>query len=114
MGNCQDLIIENNTVTLERMAGANELRVNGIEIWGVFGQRLMVTKNMVRSADAVINMVSDIGAVKFSSFDIGIFIKLLKTTWSVSQFAVLWNVVPSKVQGVVADPEVIILQNNKG
>ena len=114
VGNCQDLIIENNTVTLERMAGANELRVNGIEIWGVFGQRLMVTKNMVRSADAVINMVSDVGAVKFSSFDIGIFIKLLKTTWSVSQFAVLWNVVPSKVQGVVADPEVIILQNNKG
>lgn len=116
VGNCNDLIIENNIVKLERMQGAVEVRINGIEVWGVFGQRLMVTKNTVKSVLPVINMVSDLHAVRFSSFDIGIFIKLLKTTWSISQFAVLWNVVPSRVQGVFtdpSDPHVMFVQNNR-
>jgi len=104
VGNCNDLIIENNTVRLERMQGAIEVRINGIEVWGVFGQRLMVTKNMATSVDAV----------TFHGFDIGIHVKLLKTVWATSQFAVLWNVVPSRVQGVSADPSIVIVENNFG
>jgi hypothetical protein len=104
VGNCHDLIIENNTVRLDRMQGSLDVNINGIEVWGVFGQRLMITKNMVTSLDKITS----------HSFDTGIFVKLLKTVWSVSQFAVLWNVVPSRLQGVSADPGVVIVQNNFG
>lgn len=85
VGNAQNTIIENNTIRLERMGDADIL-INGISVWGFLGRRLMIAQNLVES----------ISGDPKKSFDHGIVVRPLKEKTRNDQWAVMWNVVPSK------------------
>ena len=65
----------------------------------------MVTKNLVSSFDGD----------KRRSFNVGIVVNLLNDSsdFEQSQWAIIWNVVPSKNRGIIKNLEPIIEQNNK-
>jgi hypothetical protein len=85
VGNAQNTIIENNTIKLER-TGSADILINGISVWGFLGRRLMIAQNLVESMN---------GDQK-KSFDHGIVVMPLKEKTINDQWAVMWNVVPSK------------------
>ena len=104
VGNCENLIVENNTVHLNRLEESEDIRVEGIKIWGKFGDRLMITKNVVSSLDGN----------KRRSFNVGIVVHLLNDDSEQSQWAIIWNVVPSKNrEGITTNLDSIIVENNK-
>jgi hypothetical protein len=87
VGNCQNLMIENNDMSLARLSGAEGLTVDGIKVFGVIGNRLMVTQNHVHSADNNPQR----------SFDVGIRVNPLATSKPVTaQWLVMYNVAPSR------------------
>jgi len=51
VGNCLNLNIENNSVYLERFKdmrkSGNDVHVEGIRVWGVFGKRMLINQNVV-------------------------------------------------------------------
>ena len=50
-GNCDSLLIENNRALLTRASTADKFDVDGIRVWGQLGDRALVTKNHLASAD---------------------------------------------------------------
>lgn len=87
VGNCRSLLIENNNVRLERLAQSDTLVIDGIRVWGVLGDRALLTQNHLFSAD---------GNPK-RSFDFGININPVATVKPVtSLWLVTMNVAPSK------------------
>ena len=103
VGNCKSLIVENNNIQLRRLQEIEIVRIEGIKVWGKMGERLMVTKNHVRSADGI----------KRNSFDVGIVVNLLNLNTEANLWAVTWNMVPSKGQGVSVTPSAIIQEHNR-
>jgi hypothetical protein len=51
VGNCNNILIENNTIKLERLIGAENVLIDGIRVWGLFGPRIMINKNFLASVD---------------------------------------------------------------
>lgn len=91
VGNCNNLLIENNDVSLTRLAGAETLAIEGVKVWGLYGNRVMVTQNHVHSADDN----------RERSFDTGIRVNALANSKPVTaQWLVMYNVAPSKSQTV--------------
>ena len=87
VGNCQSLLVENNNVQLERLPEADTLETEGIRVWGVLGNKALVTQNHLFSAD---------GNPK-RSFDTGINVNpLAKLKPSTSLWLVHLNAAPSK------------------
>lgn len=86
VGNCRSLIVENNNISLSRLPDASRLEVEGIRVWGVLGNRLMITKNYI----------ADKNGNQKNSFNIGIRVRPLNNINSISQWVVSWNVAPSK------------------
>ena len=97
-GNCKDLLIENNKIQLERLRGTSRIVIDGIRVWGVLGNKLMVTKNTVHSIDEVPG----------NSFDIGINVHpLRRIKKDIQQWIVSWNLAPSKIATVELSAGVI-------
>lgn len=82
VGNCKNLIVENNNLTLERVDDTAHLAVDGTRVWGMLGDRLMITKNYTKSFSTGIRVVS------------------LMEKPRTSQWVVMWNVSPSTVQSI--------------
>ena len=100
IGNCKNLTIENNNVYLQRMPKANYVHIDGIRVWGIFGDRLMITKNHVASADEV----------AMNGFDVGIRVHSIKPIdRKRQQWVVMWNVAPSKQNPISVNNGVINL-----
>ena len=98
VGNCGSLVLENNNIRLTRLREADNIVVDGIRVWGVLGDRLMINQNHLFSADGI----------QQRSFHIGINVNPLLAKPPVAQWVVMWNVAPSKqntlrlINGVVA------------
>lgn len=54
VGNVRGLNLEQNTILLQRLSGA-DFSVQGIKVWGVFGEKLMIQNNTICSKDGVKN-----------------------------------------------------------
>jgi len=52
MGNCRSLMIENNHVVLERLKGAEKLNIEGIRVYGIIGQRMIIRHNHMEGFDS--------------------------------------------------------------
>ncbi len=85
VGNCEDLIIENNSIRLTRLLESEWIDIDGIRVWGILGDRLMITKNYVASADKN----------RKRSFNIGIRVNPLIPITSDQQWTISFNVAPS-------------------
>jgi hypothetical protein len=90
VGNCKNLLVENNTIKLERIDPNDNTAIEGIRAWGIFGNRVMVTQNLVCSIDGD----------RKKSFNTGIKVHPLKDNTANDQWIVMWNVAPSKVTTV--------------
>ena len=90
VGNCKNLLVENNTIKLERINSDDNTAIEGIRAWGIFGNRVMVTKNLVCSIDGD----------RRKSFNTGIKVHPLKDNTGNDQWIIMWNVAPSKVSTV--------------
>lgn len=87
VGNCTSLLIENNEITLKRLPQADGLVIDGIRIWGVLGNRMLVAYNHLHSADGN----------QRRSFDFGIHVNpLANSKPAAAQWLVMYNVAPSK------------------
>ncbi|MFD1875732.1 DUF6519 domain-containing protein [Hymenobacter bucti] len=92
VGNCKSLLIENNNIRLNRLPDTDNFLIDGIRVWGNLGERLMITKNYVASAD---------GNQK-RSFVVGIHVEPLADKPRNAQWVVMWNMAPSKQTTVIA------------
>ena len=45
VGNCKSLVIENNHISLTRYKSSTNLRVDGIKVYGILGDRLIICQN---------------------------------------------------------------------
>lgn len=100
VGNCNNLIIENNTVTLERLSGAESTLIDGIKVFGFLGVRLMITMNSLVSID---------GNQKLG-FQYGINVNPIAAKTAAQQWVVTWNVAPSILATVKAGNGVNMVQ----
>lgn len=104
VGNCDSLMIEKNSIQLERVyernANGQIIRksqhpfVEGIRVWGYLGSRVMITQNHVFSVD------DD----QSNSFDIGIRLEPIGNLGKSKQWVVLWNSAPSRVNTIQLRP----------
>jgi hypothetical protein len=90
VGNCQSLLLENNYIQLKRLLHGENILIDGIRVWGVLGDRLMITKNHIASADGMPER----------SFHFGINVHPVLSKTPQAQWVIMWNVAPSK-QGTV-------------
>ena len=92
VGNCDSLLIENNRALLTRSSTAQKFEIDGIRVWGQLGDRALVSRNHLASA----NNDPD------GSFTVGINMHPLT---SITQGRQLWlvdfNVAPSRQQSVL-------------
>jgi hypothetical protein len=65
-GNCQSLVIENNYVTLQRLAGAGQFAIDGIRVWGTQGERMLILQNHVTETNGNQAQSFNIG-IRFNS-----------------------------------------------
>jgi hypothetical protein len=87
VGNCKDLLIENNNITLNRLPESDYIYIDGIRVFGILGDRLMIVKNHVSSLDENPR----------HSFDFGIRVNpIIPINEKRQQWVVMWNVAPSK------------------
>ena len=92
VGNCDSLLIENNRALLTRASTADKFEIDGIRVWGRLGDRALVTKNHLASADGN----------QQRSFTIGIRMHPLKPIVLFNQlWLVDFNVAPSRQQTVL-------------
>jgi hypothetical protein len=90
-GNCDSLLIENNRALLTRASTADKFDIDGIRVWGQLGDRALVTKNHLASADGN----------QQRSFTIGIRMQPLQSIEPLNQlWLVDFNVAPSRQQTV--------------
>lgn len=100
-GNGNNILIENNTLTLERIVANDNTDIDGIRVWGNLGFRVMVSQNMATSLD---------GDQK-KSFSFGINVNPLQTKPATAQWVVMWNVTPGKIASTTVKAGVVY-QNN--
>lgn len=93
VGNCESMLIENNRALLTRASTVAKLDIDGIRVWGVLGDRALVTDNHLASADGNQDRSFTIGINMRPLMDI----KPLKQLWRVTR-----NVAPSRQLTVVA------------
>lgn len=91
VGNCKDVLIENNTISLNRLPESDYIYIDGIRVWGILGNRLMITKNSIH----------DTGGDPKRSFNVGIRVKPIIPITRGFQWVVMWNVAPSKQNTVI-------------
>lgn len=101
VGNCRSLCIEDNQIYLQRLSGAERTSVEGIKVFGLLGERLMVNKNLVCNKEGV----------KSNSFSTGISIQPIATKTNLQQWMAMYNVAPSKGNSVVVKNGVTTLNN---
>ena len=93
VGNCDSLLIENNRALLTRLPTAEKFEIDGIRVWGELGDRALVTRNHLGSADGE----------QDNSFTIGIHVRPLESINFLKQlWLVEYNVAPSRHQTVIA------------
>ncbi|MGY2134466.1 DUF6519 domain-containing protein [Hymenobacter sp. HD11105] len=105
VGNCNSLLIENNNIRLVRLPGTRLFPIDGIRVWGNLGDRLMITKNYVASADGQ----------RKHSFSNGIVVQpepRVNKRPSTAQWVVMWNVAPSIDATVRANSGVVNRREN--
>lgn len=86
VGNTRHLQISHNDIKLVRTAETDHFEVQGIHVWGLFGNRLMISENNIYSAN---------GDPK-RSFDFGIRAVSRAPRPVTAQWIIMWNVAPSK------------------
>jgi hypothetical protein len=93
VGNCDSLLIENNNARLTRLPTTENLQTDGVRVWGELGDRALVTRNHLASADGK----------RERSFNIGINVHPLNSREFFNQlWSVSFNVAPSRTQTVLA------------
>jgi len=90
IGNCDSLLIENNHVSLNRLSGTTAFQINAIRVWGVLGNRALITQNYCFPLD---------GNEKLS-FDIGINFNPLQDRRPGDLWIANYNVAPSRLQTI--------------
>ncbi len=95
-GNTRMLSIDNNQILIQRLSGAEKIPVEGIKVWGVFGERMMISNNIISSVDEL----------KKNSFSTGILVHPLGTKTGFQQWLVMNNVlisqgIPLRISGGV-------------
>jgi len=91
VGNCKDVLIENNTISLTRLSESDYIFIDGIRVWGILGNRLMITKNNIHDA----------GGNPQKSFNVGIRVNPIIPITRGFQWIVMWNAAPSKQNTVI-------------
>lgn len=91
VGNCKDLLIENNTISLTRLSESDYIFIDGIRVWGILGSRLMIAKNNIH----------DTGGNPQKSFNVGIRVNPINPIIRGFQWIVMWNAAPSKQNTVI-------------
>ena len=93
VGNCESLLIENNRALLTRLETSDKFDIDGIRVWGEFGDRILVTRNHLGSTDGK----------KSNGFTVGIHVRPLESIRFLQQlWLVEYNVAPSRHQTVIA------------
>lgn len=100
-GNCRNLAIQDNHINIDRLSGAERILIEGIKVWGMLGERLLVEKNVICSKDDV----------KSKSFSTGIHVQPLTKKTTSQQWLVMLNIAPSRGSTVVVDNDVVNTQN---
>ena len=92
VGNCDSLLIENNRALITRLPTVDRLDIDGIRVWGELGDRALVTRNHLASADGD----------RDNSFTVGINMQPLDPIDFLQQlWLVNFNVAPSRQQTVI-------------
>ena len=92
VGNCDSLLIENNRALITRLPTAEKFDIDGIRVWGELGDRALVTRNHLGSADGD----------QSNSFTVGINMRPLEPIIFLQQmWLVNFNVAPSRQQTVI-------------
>ena len=112
VGNCNSLIIENNNLKLERdpehyntrtklLTDHNDVFIEGIRVWGAFGNRLIITRNCL----------SDMDGLARNSYDVGIRVQPLTTRPNIALWLVNQNVLPAKINSILKSNGVKVNNN---
>ncbi len=101
VGNCSNLLIENNTLTLERIDANDNTMIEGIRVFGILGFRAMISRNLVTSLD------ND----QKKSFSFGINLNPLRPKPGTAQWVVSFNVSPGKIGSTTVRTGVIYQSN---
>lgn len=100
-GNCRSISIQDNQISIDRLNGAERILIEGIKIWGILGERLLVEKNVICSKDGV----------KSKGFSTGILVQPLSKKTANQQWLVMYNIAPSRGSTIVVDNGVVTTQN---
>jgi hypothetical protein len=101
VGNSKDVLIENNTITLTRLNESDYIFIDGIRVWGILGNRLMITKNNI----------NELNGNQKRSFDVGIRVRPVFPIRRGSQWIVMWNVAHSKQSTVIVSGGAVSVPN---
>lgn len=100
VGNCTNLLIENNKLTLERLTDTKgTITIDGIRVWGSRGQRLVITQNLLMSTDGNPQ----------NSFSMGINVQPSVAKPASALWIAMFNVVHARVTGI---SNTVTSQNN--
>lgn len=100
-GNSRILSVENNHLFIQRLAGAEKIPLEGIKVWGVLGERMMISNNVVASADEL----------KKNSFTTGILVHPLGRKTNLQQWLVMYNVAIAQNTSITVSGGVVSIGN---
>jgi len=101
IGNCRNCSVEDNNLFIQRLAGAQQISVEGIKAWGQLGDRLMINKNVINAKDGTKN----------NSFSTGILVKPIFKKSTFQQWLVMYNVVVSRSTSIIISNGVVSTNN---
>ena len=101
IGNCRNCAVEDNNLFIQRLSGAQQLSVEGIKVWGLLGDRLIINKNVVCAKDGIKN----------NSFSTGILVKPIVKKSTLQQWLVMFNVAISRSTAIVISNGVVSTNN---
>ncbi len=101
VGNCRILSIENNRLLIQRLTGAERMPIEGIKIWGVLGERMMISNNVVSGTDELRN----------NSFTTGILVHPIGRKTNLQQWLVMYNVAIAQNAPVIVSGGVVSASN---
>lgn len=103
VGNFKSLCIENNSIRLQRLT-VGDFAIDGIKLWGMFGEKLMVNNNTISSKEGTKN----------NSFTNGIVVHPLVAKTGLQQWMVIYNLAIVRTRSFVISNGVVASFNTPG
>jgi len=100
VGNVRGLNIEQNAILLQRFSGA-DFSVEGVKVWGVLGEKLMIQNNTICSKDGVKN----------NSFTNAIVVHPIIKKTNLQQWIVMYNLAVARTNALVISNGVVAVNN---